>query len=194
CGSAAPSSDRRAGDEGHNVSAWPAAWRGYSVPRPASLTLTSYRGRAVYGSWASREGGFTRRSAKYCPVKVDTLGDATRNTGVSAPCAGLLKNMWTNRNSSDVWPPRFVLMTPGWQALTVTPVPARRRANSAVKRTCASFDWPYARGPRYFVSPWRSSKWIEAPLCAVDATFTIREGAEAINRSRSRWERRKPLR
>src|SRR5204862_7918594 len=111
-----------------------------------------------WGCWAARVGGWAGRPAEYCALRVEPLADARRNPGVSGSFAGLLKNMRTTRKMVVAVPPRFVLMTPGWQALTVTPGPARRRANSAVKRTCASFDWPYARGPRYFVSPWRSSE------------------------------------
>src|SRR5437879_3385736 len=113
-----------------------------SAPSPASFTLTSYRWRATAGSWASRDGAWTYRFTKYCPVRFATVGDATRKIGVSAPFAGLLKNIRTTRKILGVSSlARFVLITPGWTAFTVTPVPASRRAYSTVKRICASFDW-----------------------------------------------------
>src|SRR2546426_9801750 len=109
---------------------------------PASFTLTSYSRRATAGSCACGEGAFTWRCTKYCPLRFATVGDATRKIGVSAPFAGLLKNIRTNRKILGVSSlARFVLITPGWTAFTVTPVPASRRAYSTVKRICASFDW-----------------------------------------------------
>ena len=41
-----------------------------------------------------------------------------------------------------MWRPRLVRMTPGWTALAVRRVPAKRRASSFAKRRLANFDWP----------------------------------------------------
>src|SRR5438445_42602 len=136
-----------------------------SVPSPASFTLTSYSRRATAGSWASWDGAWTCRFTKYCPVRFATVGDATRKIGVSAPFAGLLKNIRTKRKAFGLSPKaRFVLMTPGWTAFTVTPVPASRLPYSTVNKIWASFDCPYALYPLYERSPCRSSQSILAPV------------------------------
>ena len=64
---------------------------------------------------------------------------------------------------------------------------ARRRASSLVKRMLANFEVPYTRMPAYARVDCRSSKGIPWRACtwAVDATFTMRAGADSTRRGSS---------
>jgi len=160
------------------------------------FTLTSYSRRATAGSRAWVDGASPGRSAKYCPVRFATVGDAARKIGVSAPFAGLLEEHRTKRKNIGLPSERgLFLMTPGWAAFTVTPVPASRP--SVLPRGTRSARASTGRKPctlvRAFGPAGRRNR-SSHPCGALDETFTIRDGVEASNRSRSRWLSRNPPR
>jgi len=63
---------------------------------------------------------------------------------VAAPFSGVSMNGFARARSGRAYqpaPPQMsVATTPGWTLLAVTLVPERRRANSRVKSTLASFE------------------------------------------------------
>ena len=80
-----------------------------------------------------------RSSQERCPAGEETGGGGDR----PLPLRGCAKRLAT---------------TPGWRQFTVTPVPARRRANSRVKRTLASLDFRrlYSCSERFWIGDRRS--------------------------------------
>lgn len=85
-----------------------------------------------------------------------------------------------------------VSTAPGHKALTVTPLPCNFLASWRVKRIFASFEFPYAfQAPGNDFSLLKLSLLMPPYLCKSEETTTMRLGAAAFNKSKSKFVNRK---
>src|SRR6476661_884441 len=154
---------------------------GHRKSFPASPAQASHNRRRASGSEPMPGVGSSFRPAHSLPVSPAVSGEVASQRGVSAAfSADFPKVFVIHRNGPPTSCNSPVFFTsPGWTALTTTPVPRSLAANSWVRRTRPSMVGGVERRKLYFpVAVCRSSKGIRT-LPYLDAILMTRDGRAA---------------